>query len=80
MYSESLSTIATVSSVMLSQTFPASFYFSNIFNPLQNSLGLEDKNFVFHSLRDPAMIAGDLSNLKRDLSLVFSMLQAFASE
>ena len=50
MYSKNLSTIATVSSSIISEFFPASFSCSNKFNLLHSSLGLEDENIVLDFL------------------------------
>ena len=58
-YSNNLSTIATISSIVMSKLFQACFSNSNNFNLSQSSSGSDSKNFVEIS---EAMIAGDLSN------------------
>ena len=72
LYSKNLSTIAVISSTVKLELLPACFSCSNKFILSQNSLGSHDNHLVFHDLRDPATIAGDLINLARDLSLLLS--------
>ena len=76
LYSNSLSFFAIISSSFIIEFSPSSFCCSSNFNLPQSSLGLEDKHLVSvtfgfeegFSLNDPAMIAGDLNKLMRDLS------------
>ena len=65
--SNNLSTIATISSLIISEFFPACFSCNNNFNLLQSSSRSDDKNIVEIP---EAMIAGDLSNFIRVLSRV----------
>ena len=46
LYSNNLSTIATISSLIMSELFPACFYCNINFN-LQSSSGSDDKNTCF---------------------------------
>ena len=73
----SLSAIATISSLIILEFFPACFSCSNNFYPSQSSLRLDDKNFVFDSLRKPAIVASDLSSFIKDLSKFFHYLGLF---
>ena len=66
LYSNNLSTIATISSLIISELLPACFSCNNIFNLSQSSLGSDSKNIVEIP---EAMTAGDLSNFLGDLSL-----------
>ena len=59
LYSHSFSTIATIASLIMSDLLPACFSCSNNFNLPQSLLGLSE-----------AMIAGDLTNDRRNLALV----------
>ena len=72
LYSNRLSAIATISSLVMSEIFSTCFSCSRKFNLSQSPLELEDKNHVFDSFkiwvfgfegnffsRDPAMIAVD---------------------
>ena len=56
-----------ISSLNMSEMFPACFSSCNKFNLSQNSLESDDKNFVFEI--PEAMIAGDLSKFIRALYL-----------
>ena len=60
LYSNSLSTIATISPLIILELFQACFCRSNNFNLSQSSSGSDDKNIVFETPK--SMIAGDLSN------------------
>ena len=62
-YSNSLSTVATISSLIISKIIPACFRCSNNFNLSQGSLGFYDKNIVEVS---EGLTSGDLSNFLRD--------------
>ena len=59
LYSNNLSTIATISSLIISKLLPACFSCNNNFNLSQSSLGSEDRIIVFEI--PEAMIAGDSS-------------------
>ena len=74
MYTNSLSTIATLSSLIKSEISPACFSCSNKFNQSHNSLGSDAKTIIFEI--PEAMIAGDLSNFVIDLSLLLFVLSA----
>ena len=67
LHSNSLSTIAIVSSLIMSEFFHACFYCNNSFNLSHFSLASDGKNFVENP---EAMIAGDLSNFVSGLSLL----------
>ena len=56
LYSNNLSTIATISSSIISELLPACFSCNNNFNLSQSSLGSEDRIIVFEI--PEAMIAG----------------------
>ena len=74
LYSNSSSTIALNSSKIISEVFTPFFSCSKKLNLLQSSLGLDDKNIVFDSSADSAVMAcGDWINLLRDLSLVLCL-------
>ena len=68
MYSNNLSTIATISSLIISELFPAFFSCSNNFNLSQSSSASEDKNIVFQI--PEAMIAGESSIFTIELCLI----------
>ena len=57
---------------MTLELLPAFFYCSNSVNLLHNSSGSDDENFVFEA--PEAMLAGDLSNYIRVLSLLLFRL------
>ena len=61
LYSNNLSTIATISSLIISEVLPACFSCKNIFNLSQSPSGLDGKNVVFEI--PEALIAGDSSNI-----------------
>ena len=77
MYSNNASTIATISSLTISQLFPACFSFNNNFNLLQSSSGSDDENIVDSP---ESLIAGDFSNFIRVLSQVEFLSGAFKSK
>ena len=60
--------------------FPVHLFCSINFNLSKNQLVMDDKKLGFDSERDPAMMAGGLSNLRRNLSRVISLLEAFSSK
>ena len=63
LYSNSLSAIATIPSLIMSKVFAACFFSSINFILPHILFGSDDNHLVFDSLRDVAMTAGDLSNL-----------------
>ena len=67
LYSDNLSTIANISSLIMSEFFPACFSCSNNFNLLRGSLGSDGKNI---GEIPETLIAADLSYFIRVLSLV----------
>ena len=75
MYSNNLSFIATISSLIISELFPACFSCSNSFNLLQSSSGSDDKNIVFETPEAEILKPGDLSNFIRVRSRVDFYLQ-----
>ena len=64
--SNDLSTLATISSLILSKLFPDCFFCYNNFNLSQSSSGLVGQNFVEIP---KAMIAADFNKFISDLSL-----------
>ena len=54
--------MATISSLIVSELFPACFSCNNSFNLSQSSSGSDDKNFVFETLEAETIKPGDLSN------------------
>ena len=62
LYSNNLSTIATISSLIKSELFPVCFSCSNDFNLLHNSSGSDDKNIVFETSEAETIKPGDFSN------------------
>ena len=77
LYSNSLPTITTISSLILPELFPTCLSCSNHFILSHNSLGFSGKIFV--EILE-AMIAGDLSNHLSDLSPVLLLPVAFTSK
>ena len=70
LYSNNLSTIATISSLIKSELFPACFFCSNIFNLSQSSSGSDDKKIVFETPEAETIKPGDFNNFIRVLSRV----------
>ena len=70
LYSNHLSTIAMISSLIMSELFPACFSCNNNFNLSQRSLGSDDRNIVFETHKAETNKPGDLSNFIRVLSRV----------
>ena len=70
LYSNNLSTIATISSLLFSEVFPACFSCNNNFNLLPNSSGSDDEKIVFETPEAETFKTGDLHNFKRVLSRV----------
>ena len=77
LYSNNLSTIATISSLIMSELFPASFSCNNNFNLSQSSSGSEDKKIVFQTPEAETIKPGDLSNFLSVLSRVDFLPTAF---
>ena len=67
LFSNNISTIATISSLIMSEFFPACFSCNNNFNLILNSSESDDKNVVEIP---EAILAGDFSNLISVLSRV----------
>ena len=81
--SNSLSAIATISSIFILDVFPASFFCSNSFILPQSSLGLEINHLVCEKdffLRDPAKMAVDFNKLTGVLTLVPLSPKDFSSK
>ena len=76
LYSKRLSTIAMISSLIVLELFPASS-FSNSSSLSQSSLGFSGKDTVEIP---EARIAGELSNLMRDIYLLLLSPEAFSSK
>ena len=74
LYSKSLSTIANISSLNISELFPACFSCNNNFDLLNNLSGSDDKNIVFETPEAGTIKPGDLSNFIRVLSQVDLLL------
>ena len=53
-----------ISSLIMSELFPACFSCSNIFNLSQSLSGSDDKNIVFETPEAETIKPGDLSNFK----------------
>ena len=73
LYSDNLSTIATIPSLIMLELFPTCFSCDNNFNLSHNSLRFSGKNIVE---TPEALITGDSSNFLRDLPLVLVVLFA----
>ena len=67
LYSNNLSTIATISSLIMLESFPACFSCNNNFILLHNSSGSVHRSFIFEI--PDAIRAGDFNNFISDLSL-----------
>ena len=74
LFSNSLSSIATISSFIISELIPASFACGNNFNFLHNSLGSDGKNMLFEILEEEIIKRSDFGNFLRVLSQVDSLL------
>ena len=74
LYSNNLSAIAKLPSLIMSELFPACFSCSKNFNLSQSCLGFSGKNTVEIP---ESILAGDLSNLIGNLSLVLYYLKLF---
>ena len=70
LYSNNLSTIATISSLIMLELFSACFSCSNNFNQLHNSSGSGNKINVFETSQAETVKPGNISNFISVLSLV----------
>ena len=68
LYSNNLSTIQTISSLIMSELLPACFSCNNYLNLSQSSLGSEDRIIVFE--KPEANTAGDSSIFIIELCLI----------
>ena len=68
LYSNKLSTIATISSLMISDLFPACSFCNNNFNQSESSLGSDDKILVFETPEAEIIKFGNLCIFIRVLS------------
>ena len=68
LYSNNLSTIATISSLIISELLPACLSCNNYFNLLQSSSGSDDKIIVLETPEAETINPGDLSNFISVLS------------
>ena len=75
LYSFEGSTIARISSLIMSELFPACSSCRKKFNLSQSSSGSDDKNVVFEM--PEAMIAGDFSNFIRFCNSFFIFSEVF---
>ena len=80
LYSNNLSTIATISSSIKLELFPACLSCNNNFNLLQSSSGSDDKNIVFETPEAETPKLGDFSNLMRVLTQVDFLPTALKSK
>ena len=71
LYSNNLSTIATISSLIKSELFPACFSCSNNFNLSQSSSGSDDKKIVFETPEAETIKPGDFKFYKSFISSRF---------
>ena len=69
-YSNNLSTMATISSLIMSDLFPACFPCNNYFNLSQSSSGSDDRNIVFETPEAETINPGDLGIFTSVLSRV----------
>ena len=80
LYSNNLSTIAIIFSLIKLEFFPACFSCSNNVILLHISSGSDDKNVVFETPEAETIEPGDLSNFIRVLSLLLGQPVAFISK
>ena len=80
LYSNNLSIITTISSLIISELFPACFSCYNNFNLSQSSLGSDDKNIVFETPEAETIKPGELSNFISLLARVDLLPGAFRSK
>ena len=62
LYSNKLSSITTLSSLIISKWFPACFSYSNNFNRSHFSFGSDVKNILFELPEEEIVKPGDLGN------------------
>ena len=79
LYSNNLSIITTISSLVMSELFPACFSCNNNFNPSHNSLGSDDRNIVFQTPEAETIKPGELSNFISFLSRIDLLPKDFVS-
>ena len=79
-YSNNLSIIATISSLIMLELFPACFSCNNNYNLSHNSLARDDRIIVFEIPEAETINSGDFSNFISDLSRVDLLLKAFVSK
>ena len=77
LYSNNLSNIATISSLIISELFPACVSCNNNFILLHNSLGSDDRNIVFEKPEAETTKPGELSNFISFLSRIDLLPTAF---
>ena len=80
LYSNNLSTIATISLLIISELFPACFSCNNNFNLSQSSSGSDYKKIVCETPEAVTVKPGDLNNFIRVLSRVDFLPTAFVSK
>ena len=80
LYSNNLSTIATISLLIMPELFPACLSCSNNFILSQSSSGSDDKNIVFETPEAETNKPGDFNNFIRVLSQVDLLPGAFRSK
>ena len=80
LYSNNLSTIATNSSLIMSELFPACFSCNNNYNLLQSSSGSDDIKIVFETTEAETIKLGNFSNFIRVLPQVDLIPGAFRSK
>ena len=80
LYSNNLSTIAKISSLIMSELFPACFSFIINFNRIQSSSGSDDKKIVFETPEAETIKPGDLSKFITVRSRVDFIPTAFTSK
>ena len=80
LYSNSLSIVATISSLVMSELFCACFSCSNNYNLSHNSLGSDDKNIVFEIPEAEIIKPGDSTNFIGVLSLLLFLPSSFTSK
>ena len=70
LYSNNLSTIATISSLIISELFPAYLFCNKNFNLLQSSSRSDEKNIVFETPEPDIIKPGELKKYIRVLPQV----------
>ena len=77
MFSINLSIITTISSLIISELFPACFPCNNNFNLSHNSIGSDVRNIVFESPEAETIKPGELSNFISFISRIDLLPEAF---